>query len=731
MTNKTQQQSANKQIQSFLTDLALESPLEVSSDSNLVLIGKTLQILGIKNHPLRTIEGASIRLLLDTNDLYYRDVETPPHRQRAEYQPLIVFKKDGSGPLLFYREGWHNRYFCPVRNESWRLPTQKLSNAESIKTDLPELETTALEIFAPLEGDVSGPIKILGFIISAKGLRTSLLSLVICSAVIVGFNLLVPLLTRFLVARVLPDADAALLLFSTLIAVVVILALCVAAYLQSRMLLRIQTIADRRVQSAVWERLLKLPMRFLSGFNAGDLASRVQAITQLQQILNNTVVSSGLSLFFSFAYFILMFNFDRGLALWALAFTVVSLLIVAGLSYGQVRLQRPLQEESAEITNFALQAMYGLPQIRSAGTESHVLLRWLNKVNNYALTQLRINKFADAQQVYANTVGSIGLMLMFVILTRRIFDATDPISLTILVVAFLSFNSAFQMFNSAISNVVSQLATVIGQSVVLWERAKPIFQEDEESGYKSNAILHEVSGNFRFRHVSLSFPCANTPLFVDLDFQTIAGGHTAITGSTGSGKTTIIRMMLGFIQPDQGDVLVDDIAISNLAIRQYRRQIGVVMQSIRFGSGSIYNLIRCGLPISRDQVWACLEKAGFADEVNFLPLKLDTYISEGASNLSGGQRQKLAIARALVREPKVLLMDEATSALDNASQERITKIVEDMGVTRITVAHRLSTILSADHLVVLEGGRVLESGHPSELLANGSYLQRNLSHTLV
>jgi ATP-binding cassette subfamily B protein len=724
MTTVPNSRLADRQIQDFQNDLALETPLDISGDPNLVLIGKTLQVLGVKNHPLRSIEGASIRLLLDTNDLYYRDVETPSQPGQGEYQPLIVFERTTATPMLLYRDGLHNYLYSPLHNRSRRL-------ADQVQDAMQGLEPVSLEVFAPLEGKVSGPLSILDFIFAAKALRSSLLALLICSAVIVGFNLLVPLLTRFLVRRVLPAADGSLLLFSTMIAVIVIVALSVTSYLQSRMLLRIQTIADRRIQSAIWERLLKLPMSFLGSFNAGDLASRAQSVTQLQQILNNTVVSSGLSLFFSFAYFILMFAFDKGLALWALLFTVVSLLIVAWLSVSQVRLQRPLQKDSAEITNFALQAMYGLPQIRSAGTETHVLLRWLSNVNTYALTQLKINKFADAQLVYANTVGSIGLMLMFAVLTRRILNASDVYSLTMLVVAFLSFNSAFQMFNSAISTVITQLATVVGQSVVLWERATPIFREPEEAGYKSSAILHVLEGRYTFRNVGLRFEGANEPLFIDVNFETIAGGHTAITGSTGSGKTTVLRMILGFLDPDHGQVLVDDISISKLAIRQYRRQIGVVMQSIRFGSGSIYNLIRCGLPISRDEVWQCLDQAGFADEVNFLPLKLDTFISEGATNLSGGQRQKLAIARALVRKPRVLLMDEATSALDNASQERITRIVEEMGITRITVAHRLSTIRTADHLVVLEAGRVLESGSPSELLAKGGYLKRNLEATTV
>lgn len=720
MTSEVNQQIVGQQILAFQRELALEAPVEISGEPYLLLIGKALQILGVRSHALRSVEGASIRLLLDANDLYYRDVETPADILSREYQPLIVFELKTGLPKLLYRQGLHNLIYCPLKNSSRKL--EDLFDG----SDMP-FQPVALEVFAPLSATIPGPLTVLGFIFSAKALRSSLLSLAVCSVVIVAFNLLLPLLTRFLVGRVLPNADFSLLVFSTLIAVIVIAALSVAAYLQARMLLRIHTIADRRLQSAVWERLLKLPMHFLGAFSAGDLASRAQAVTQLQQIVNNSVVTSALGLIFGFAYFILMFVFDRGLALWALLFTVVSLVIVSWLSRLQVRLQRPLLNGSAEITNFALQAIYGLPQIRSAGAEAHVLLRWLAKVNDYALTQLRINQYADAQLVYANTVGSIGLLLMFVVLTKRIFGASDLVALSMYVVAFLSFNSAFQMFNSSISSVISQVSTVVGQSIVLWERATPILQQRQESGFQSSAILHELVGSYCFRNVSLSFASANEPLFVDLSFQTVAGGHTAITGATGSGKTTVMRMMLGFLEPDRGEVLVDDISISQLAIRQYRRQIGVVMQSIRFGSGSIYNLIRCGLPITRDQVWQCLEQTGFADEVNFLPQKLDTFISEGASNLSGGQRQKLAIARALVREPRVLLMDEATSALDNASQERITQLVEDLGITRITVAHRLSTIRSADHVVVIEGGRVLESGPPQELIANGSYLKRNLS----
>ena len=354
-------------------------------------------------------------------------------------------------------------------------------------------------------------------------------------------------------------------------------------------------------------------------------------------------------------------------------------------------------------------------------------MRWLSDVNRYALTQLKLNRLSDLQLVYASTVGDIGLMLMFVILTRRILNADQLLAVSAYIVAFLSFNSAYQSFNSSVSSVIQQVSGVIGQSYVLWERAQPALAAEPEEGYGSDATVHDLIGHYRIRSVGLQFPGSKKPLFSDLSFEINPGQHTAITGPTGSGKTTLIRLLLGFHQPDSGDVLIDDIALNKLAIRFYRRQVGVVMQSIHFGSGSIYNLIRSGLPIDRDKVWDCIEKAGFADEVNFLPLKLDTFISEGATNLSGGQRQKLAIARALVRDPKVLIMDEATSALDNRSQDRITEIVQAMGITRVTVAHRLSTIQSANQVVVINDGRAIESGTPQELFASGGYLTKNLS----
>jgi ATP-binding cassette subfamily B protein len=273
---------------------------------------------------------------------------------------------------------------------------------------------------------------------------------------------------------------------------------------------------------------------------------------------------------------------------------------------------------------------------------------------------------------------------------------------------------------------VSQIATVAGQSIVLWDRAKPLMYQSYESGFSTTSVVHQLQGAIEFKGVSLKFPSAVTPIFHDITFATQANSHTAITGPTGSGKTTLIRMILGFIEPDKGSILVDGLPLSKLAIRHYRRQIGVVMQSIRFNSGSIYEIIRSGSPVTKDFIWDCLEKVGFANEVHSLPMQLDTFISEGGSNLSGGQRQKLAIARALVHQPRLLLMDEATSALDANSQDAITRMAKELGITRITVAHRLSTIIDADQLIVIEQGHVIETGTPQQLTNQDGYFARSM-----
>jgi ABC-type bacteriocin/lantibiotic exporter with double-glycine peptidase domain len=179
------------------------------------------------------------------------------------------------------------------------------------------------------------------------------------------------------------------------------------------------------------------------------------------------------------------------------------------------------------------------------------------------------------------------------------------------------------------------------------------------------------------------------------------------------------------MEPEAGVINIDGVDLRELAVRHYRRQLGVVLQNAPLPTGSIYEVVRAGRAYSREEVWAVLEQASMADDANRMPMKLETVISEGAMGISGGQRQRLALARALLGQPKVLLLDEATSALDAPTQAAVTRTLENLKITRVAIAHRLSTIESADQIAVIAGGTISELGTYHELSGKtGGYLHR-------
>jgi ABC-type bacteriocin/lantibiotic exporter with double-glycine peptidase domain len=200
------------------------------------------------------------------------------------------------------------------------------------------------------------------------------------------------------------------------------------------------------------------------------------------------------------------------------------------------------------------------------------------------------------------------------------------------------------------------------------------------------------------------------------------GEHLAIVGGSGSGKSTILRLLLGFEKPMTGSLAYDGQELAGLDPARVRAQIGVVLQSSQLFAGSIFENIRGATNASLEQCALAAERAGLASDLQIMPMGLHTPITEGAGTLSGGQRQRILIARALAAEPAILFFDEATSALDNATQAIVARTLDAMQATRITIAHRLSTVRNADRICVLERGRFVETGSFAELMAlNGAF----------
>jgi len=698
--------------QSLESALLFEEEANDDQDASLRLLGFCLAELGRRHQPLEPLPGASIEALLNHNDIHHRRVEVPRHLQMNEVPLMVVNPKGSTTPCALYRRGRTNWLYDPDKQTHQSVP-----NAIAF-------DDTGFEIYLSLPERVSGPLAVLRFAFGTE--VAALLALIITSAVVMGFNLSIPMLTNLLVSRILPQNDQQLLFQGLTVVVLIVIGSVASQYLQSLMMLRLESVADLRLQSAVWDRVMRLPMSFISRYTTGDLASRVNSISQLRQLMGNGVLSTLLSSLFAVSYFVLMFVYDRHLALWASAFTLVAILCLLWITWRSIQLQIPLLESGAEITNFSLQAVMGMPQIRSAGAEPFLLLRWLREVNRYALLQLRSNVYSDAIEQYGTLVSPLASLFLFAVVAFRILNSPNTFELNQTVVAFISFNAAFGSFNGSVTGAVNLIANVAGRAAVLWQRAEPVMYADVEPGYQTDAVRHQLKGEFCLQRIAYEFPGSSEPLFQNLSFSIPAGQHTAITGPSGCGKTTLVRMLLGFITPIGGEVLVDGIPLSQLAIRSYRRQLGVVMQTARLNAGSIYDVICGGVQRSEQEVWEALERAAVADEVRAMPMQLETLLSDSGGNVSGGQVQRIAIARALITQPKVLIMDEATSALDNRSQLAITETINALGITRISIAHRLATIQQADQIVILERGCPAESGQWDELKNHG-YLQRMLA----
>jgi ATP-binding cassette subfamily B protein len=246
-----------------------------------------------------------------------------------------------------------------------------------------------------------------------------------------------------------------------------------------------------------------------------------------------------------------------------------------------------------------------------------------------------------------------------------------------------------------------------------------------EAGHDGSAKLLDLQGQMQLQNLQVRYPNAPEPLLRDINLMIPQGRYTAITGASGCGKTTLMRCLLRLMEPEAGVISVDGIDLRELAVRHYRRQLGVVLQNAPLPTGSIDEVVRAGRAYSRDEVWEALALAAIAADVERMPMKLETIISEGAMGISGGQRQRLSLARALLGKPKLLLLDEATSALDAPTQAAVTRTLESLPITRIAIAHRLSTIESADQIAVIAGGRISELGTYSELSGrSGGYLSR-------
>ena len=540
--------------------------------------------------------------------------------------------------------------------------------------------------------------------------------------------LITPIVTETIFKDIIPIFDRKGL--ATVTQVVMVAGFTTAALntVRSVALLRLSTAAGMNVKPAVISRVLSLPVKFFRTLQTGELASRILGLEQVIQLLSEEIVGVIFSFLFSFWSLALMCYYSVKLTAIAVVIWFVYLLAVWLIMRRLVLSQRKMTTARNRTQGILQEIFTGLVKFRVRGAEEQAYhlwgerfaeewkwsynSRWLKNYNTVitavqpVILSLILYYFAFRELGQSMTVG-----------TGNVVSDALGAGETMTAATFIAFQAAYTAFNASLNAVIPAAESV---SVVkpLLENIQPILNaEPESSDERPDADV--LSGAIEVRDLRFSYDAGLPEILKGVSFRIAAGEHVAIVGRSGCGKSTLIRLLLGFEKPLGGAVYYDGQNLAEINAASVRSQLGVVLQNGQLMAGDIYRNIIGINDLTLDDAWAAAEAAGIADDIREMPMQMQTVVSEGSTNISGGQRQRILMARALAMKPSIIICDEATSALDNRTQAIVTRSLDRLKATRIVVAHRLSTIRNADRIIVLDEGRVAESGTFEELIKRG------------
>jgi len=653
-------------------------------------------------------EAEPIAAICRASQLRQRAVQLAPGWWQRDAGPLLGFRRDGRQPVALLPAG-PGRYqlFDPRRG------TTVAVDASAAAT----LEPEAHVLYRPLPARAVGGIELLRF--ALRGRAGDLLTIFGTAAAATLLGMVTPLATAVLFDHAIPDADPGLLAQIGLALLVAAAGAAAFRLAQGIAMLRVETAADVATQAAVWDRLLSLRLAFFRDFSAGDLQSRVSAIGQIRAQLSGTTLRtlfSGVVLLLNLG---LLVYYSPVLASIALAVALASAIVTLASGSGILRTSRQILERSGRFHGLTVQLVHGVAKLRVAAAEERAFARWADDFAALQQLELQRRRIRDHVQLFHGALTTASAILLFAgAAALSGADAALPTGV------FLAFYAAYGTFIGAVTDLGST-AVAVASVAMLRERARPILEAAPEVGAQ-RADPGPLAGRVELEQVVFRY--GGGPLVLEgVTLRAEAGQFVALVGPSGGGKSTVLRLVLGLDRPLSGSVAYDGQELSGLDVQAVRRQIGVVLQHGRISAGSLFDNIAAGTRLALDEAWDAARRVGFAEEIEALPMGMHTVVSEGGTNLSGGQRQRLQLARALAHRPRVLLLDEATSALDNRTQEIVTRSLEQLGVTRIVVAHRLSTIQGADRIYVLAGGRVVQEGGFAELVAGDGPFARMMA----
>ena len=614
------------------------------------------------------------------------------------FGPMIGFWSDSGLPVALIPGMLYGYYYLENNKKIW-------INRKNVS----RLSKDAICFYRPLPSKKLGIPDLLRFIRSCFTIGDSIsISAVSLAVTVVG--LMVPRIIKIMTGMVVDTGKASFLGGTALFLLSVTLVSHLFSCVQTLVNKRIETKTGISVEAAMMMRILSLPAPFFRNYSSGELADRVGSVNDLCSLLLGSLLTLGVTAISSLLYLAQIASMTPALVLPAFVTIAATLVLSILSSLLQIRITRESMKNHATLSGLSYATVSGIQKIKLAGAEKRIFARWADSYSKVASLNYDPPLFLTLNNAINLLITMGGTVWIYYLAVAK---NVSPSS-------YFAFSASYGAISAAFSSLAGAALSLAEIKPIL-EIAEPILKAEPEI-HEQREILTKLNGGIELSNIYFRYDDSSPYIINGLSLKIRPGEYLAIVGTTGCGKSTLLRLMLGFEKPERGAIYYDGKDLNKIDLQSLRRKIGVVTQDGSLFMGDIFSNISVSAPqMSLDDAWAAAEVAGIADDIRAMPMGMFTIISEGQGGISGGQKQRLMIARAIAHKPKILMLDEATSALDNRTQKMVADALDRMGCTRIVVAHRLSTIRHCDRILVLDKGQIIEEGTYEELIADNGF----------